>query len=63
MLALFRMNDNSLRYIHAIWDWDVNAREFTKVTQYQIRHTIYPNMPFTVSVTKVRSAGTYQEFV
>ena len=25
MLALFRMNDNSLRYMHAIWDWDTET--------------------------------------
>ena len=55
ILAIFRMDDNSLRLIRGQWDWS-GTPAFDSMTEYQMRHVIYPDTPIISTPVKIRAS-------
>ena len=49
------MDDNSLRLIRGQWDWS-GTPAFDSMTEYQMRHVIYPDTPIISTPVKIRAS-------
>ena len=57
VLAVFRMNDNSLRLISGVWNW--STPEYDSVVEFSMRHVIYPDTPIIFTPATVRGFTGY----
>ena len=49
------MDDNSLRIIYGQWNWS-GTPGFDSMTEFQMRHVIYPDTPIIYTPVKMRAS-------